>query len=319
MSQEAATSKSEIELGAGASIPIVDFSGFTSTAASTRALTANYIRRSFEDFGFLYLRHHGVPERMVDDLFEQARVFFALPEESKARAGGYAQPGFSGLDPAKPADVKERFRAPNDPSLPRNYWPANPSRLHDAALLFHQEATGVCRQIMCAIAVSFGLRADYFDDAHHAHPGAVSLLHYPPIDEPLLPGQLRSGAHTDFGTLTLLFHYGSSEGLEIQRPDGSWLHAPSLPGAAIVNAGDLLTRWTNGQLRSVLHRVVPPRGAAVHGSRYSAVLFYEPRNDALITCLEPCQGPDRPALYPPITAGAHLAARREETIRSGYS
>ena len=45
----------------------------------------------------------------------------------------------------------------------------------------------------------------------------------PPINEPLLPGQLRSGAHIDFGTMTLLFHRASAEGLEIQRPDGSWI------------------------------------------------------------------------------------------------
>jgi isopenicillin N synthase-like dioxygenase len=108
----------------------------------------------------------------------------------------------------------------------------------------------------------------------------------PWITEPLLPGQLRSGAYTDFGTMTLLFHRGSSEGLEIQRPDGTWLHAPSLPGV-----GDLLTRWTNGQLRSVLHRVVPPEREAAQLPRYSPTLFYEPRHEVVISCLEPCQGP----------------------------
>jgi isopenicillin N synthase-like dioxygenase len=171
---------------------------------------------------------------------------------------------------------------------------------------------------MHAIAVSFRLPEDYFDAAHQPHPGAVLLLHYPPISGPLLPGQIRSGAHTDFGTITLLLHSGSSEGLEIQRPDGTWLHAPSLPGAAIINAGDLMRRWTNGQLRSVLHRVVPPQGALAQQPRYAAVLFYEARYDAVITCLEPCQGPDRPALYPPITVGEHKEARRKETVRTGY-
>ena len=310
---------SAVDLASGASIPVIDFHPFVGSDVSARALTAEKIRQSFEAFGFLYLRNHGLPQEIVDDLFEQARLFFSLPAASKARASGYAPPGFSGLDPAKPADVKERFRAPDDPSLPDNYWPAHPAHLRQAALQFHQAASAACRRIMSAVALSFNLPSDFFDESHRAHPGAVSLLHYPPIDGPLLPGQMRSGAHTDFGTLTLLFHFGSSDGLEIQRPDGNWLHAPSLPGAAIVNAGDLLTRWTNGQLRSVLHRVVPPAGEALQRSRYSAVLFYEPRSDALITCLEPCQGPNHPALYAPITAGAHLAARREETIRSGYS
>jgi isopenicillin N synthase-like dioxygenase len=312
-------SKAEVALGRGTTIPVIDFSDFTSGDSDTHQATATSIRRAFEDFGFLYLRNHRVPQSVVDELFDQSRAFFALPTEAKTRATGYASLGYSGLDPSKPADVKERFRAPYDSNLSPTYWPAELPRFREAAQVFHEVTSSVCRQIMCAIAVSFGLRSDYFDKAHQAHPGAVLLLHYPPISEPLLPGQLRSGAHTDFGTITLLFHYGNSEGLEIQRPDGTWLHAPSLPGAPIVNAGDLLRRWTNGQLRSVLHRVVPPQGPAAQQSRYSAVLFYEPRNDAVITCLEPCQGPDRPTLYPPITAGEHLAARREETVRIGYT
>jgi isopenicillin N synthase-like dioxygenase len=312
-------STTEVALGRGTTIPVIDFSGFRGENSDTQQAIATSIRRALEEFGFLYLRNHGVHQTLIDELFDQSRAFFALPTEAKARATGYASPGYSGLDPGKPADVKERFRAPYDSNLPPTYWPAELPRFREAALRFHEVTSTVCRQIMCAIAVSFGLRADYFDEAHQAHPGGVLLLHYPPISEPLLPGQLRSGAHTDFGTITLLFHYGNSEGLEIYRPDGTWLHAPSLPGAVIVNAGDLLRRWTNGQLRSVLHRVVPPQGPAARQPRYSAVLFYEPRNEAVITCLQPCHGPDRPALYPPITAGEHLAARRKETVRVGYT
>jgi isopenicillin N synthase-like dioxygenase len=224
----------------------------------------------------------------------------------------------SGLDPSKPTDVKERFRAPYDSNLPPGYWPERLPGFREAISVFHEAGLSVLRQIMHGVSLSLGLPEEYFDAAHEPHSGAVMLLHYPPITEPLLPGQLRSGAHTDFGTMTLLFHHGSAEGLEIQRPNGTWLHAPSIPGAAIVNAGDLLTRWTNGQLRSVLHRVVPPQGEAAQRPRYSATLFYEPRHEVVISCLEPCQSPTRPALYPPITAGERLEARRKENIRAGY-
>jgi isopenicillin N synthase-like dioxygenase len=174
------------------------------------------------------------------------------------------------------------------------------------------------RKLMHGVALSLGLREEFFDAAHEPSSGAVLLLHYPPITDPLLPGQLRSGAHTDFGTMTLLFHHGSAEGLEIQRPGGTWLHAPSIAGAAIVNVGDLLTRWTNGQLRSVLHRVVLPEQEAAQRPRYSATLFYEPRHEVVISCLEPCHGPTKPALYPPITVGERLEERRRENMRGGY-
>jgi isopenicillin N synthase-like dioxygenase len=116
---------------------------------------------------------------------------------------------------------------------------------------------------------------------------------YPPITEPLLPGQLRSGAYTDFGTMTLFFHYGA-EGLEIQRPNGTWFHAPSILVRLLLEAP--LHRWTNGQLGPA-HRVVPPQGNAAQRSRYSTTLFYEPRHEVVISCLKPCQGPTRSALF----------------------
>jgi isopenicillin N synthase-like dioxygenase len=256
-----------------------------------------------------------VAQGVVDDLFAQGQAFFALPPEAKAGASGYSAAGYRALDPTRPADLKEGFRAGPDFDVPPNLWPDGLPRLREAVVAYHQAAASVCGRVMQAVAVGFGLPDGYFDAAHDPHNGSVVLLHYPPLTGPLESGQLRSGAHTDFGTMTLLFHYGDAGGLEIQRPDGSWLAAPSVPGAAIVNAGDLLRRWSNDQLRSVLHRVVLPEGPAAARSRYSAVLFYSPRPDAVVTCLEPCVGPDRPARYPPITAGEHIQAKLRETRR----
>ncbi len=311
-------SKVGVELGSGEKIPIIDFSGFTGSDVAIRKATAMSMREAFEEFGFIYLKNHSVPQNVVDDMFAEGIAFFDLPQATKARASGYRGAGLSGLDPSKPTDVKERFRGPRDSNLPPGYWPEHLPKFREAIGVFHEAGLSVLRQLMHTSALSLGLSEEYFDAAHQAHTGAVVLLHYPPITKPLLPGQLRLGAHTDFGTMTLLFHHGSSEGLEIQRPGGNWLHAPSIPGAAIINVGDLLTRWTNGQLRSVLHRVVPPQGQPTQRARYAATLFYEPRHEVVIRCLEPCQSPSRPALYPPITVGEHLATRRRETIRSGY-
>jgi Isopenicillin N synthase and related dioxygenases len=307
-----------VELGSGERIPVVDLTGLKSGDFAVRKATAISMREAFEDFGFIYLKDHNVPQRVIDELFARSIEFFDLPQTTKAQAGGYRGAGLSGLDPTKPTDVKERFRAPYDSNLPPGYWPERLPNFREAIMVFHEAGLSVLRQVMQGVALSHGLPEKYFDAAHEPHTGAVMLLHYPAITKPLLPGQLRSGAHTDFGTMTLLFHHGSAEGLEIQRPDGTWLHAPSIPGAAIVNVGDLLMRWTNGQLRSVLHRVVPPEREAARRPRYSATLFYEPRHEVVVSCLEPCQGPTKPPLYPPITAGERLAERRRENMRSGY-
>ena len=307
-----------VELGGGENIPVIDFAGFTGGDLTLRKATAMSMREAFEDFGFIYLKNHSVSQSVVDELFARSIAFFDLPPATKAEAGGYRGAGLSGLDPSKPTDVKERFRAPYDTNLSPAYWPERPPKFRETISIFHEAGLAVLRQLLRGVALSLGLPEKYFDAAHEPHTGAVMLLHYPPITEPLLPGQLRSGAHTDFGTMTLLFHYGHSEGLEIQRLNGNWLHAPSIPGAAIVNAGDLLTRWTNGQFRSVLHRVIPLEGEAAQRPRYSATLFYEPRHEVVISCLEPCHGLGKPALYPPITVGERLEERRRENMRGGY-
>src|SRR5262245_38884877 len=307
-----------VELGSGERIPVVDLTGLKIGDFAVRKATAISMREAFEDFGFIYLKDHNVPQCVIDELFARSIEFFDLPQATKAEARGYRGAGLSGLDPSKPTDVKERFRAPYDSNLPAGYWPGRLPNFREAISVFHEAGLAVLRQLMHGVALSLGLPEEYFDAAHEPHSGAVMLLHYPPITEPLLPGQLRSGAHTDFGTMTLLFHHGSAEGLEIQRPGGAWLHAPSIGGAAIVNVADLLTRWTNGQLRSVLHRVLPPDGEAAQRPRYSATLFYEPRHEVVISCLEPFQGPNKTTLYPPVTAGERLEERRRENMRSGY-
>jgi isopenicillin N synthase-like dioxygenase len=303
------------ELAAETTIPVIDFAGYLSGEPASKAGTAARIRGAFEEFGFLYLRGHGLPSRILDDVFAQSCAFFDLPPETKARASGYSPPGYSALDPTRPADLKEAFRARYDRELSPTHWPAELAGFAAAVEGFHLAGADLARQVMHAIALSLGLAEDYFDAAHAPHCGQTHLLHYPPLRAPAGPGQFRSGAHTDYGTLTLLFHHADAGGLEIQRPDETWVPAPSLPGAVIVNAADLLARWTNDQFRSVRHRVVLPEGALATRSRYSAVRFCEPRYDAVITCLPTCQGPGRPARYPPITAGEHIQAKLRESRR----
>ena len=174
-----------------------------------------------------------------------------------------------------------------------------------------------CNQLMCAIAVSLGLPEAYFDPYHDRSDCTARLLHYPPLPANPLPGQMRAGTHTDFGGLSLLFQDGEG-GLEIQGLESAWVPAPALPGMPIVNTGDLLDRWTNGQFRSSPHRVVNPIGPAVAQHRYSVVLFHSPNPDAVIECLAPCQGPERQPRYSPITAGEHMLARIKASRPGGY-
>ncbi len=100
---------------------------------------------------------------------------------------------------------------------------------------------------------------------------------------------MRAGAHSDYGSLTLLFRLRGQAGLEVQSRDGrTWAPVPVHPPGTerdpsppvLVNIGDLLSYWTNGLLRSTVHRVVFG-GAAVPGEsatepRYSMAFFSSP-------------------------------------------
>jgi isopenicillin N synthase-like dioxygenase len=99
-------------------------------------------------------------------------------------------------------------------------------------------------------------------------------------------------AHSDYGSLTLLFQLPGQPGLEIKTPSGAWesvpvdphgtlLSDPSKPLPILVNIGDLLAYWTNGLLKSTVHRVIFPKDARRGGEdRYSMAYFCHPLNDA---------------------------------------
>ena len=88
-----------------------------------------------------------------------------------------------------------------------------------------------------------------------------------------------------------------------------WIDAPNIPGALIINIGDMLMRWTNDRWVSTLHRVInnPER------SRYSMPTFFDPAYRAEVACIASCQGPGNPARYPPITFGEYYRQGLDKT------
>ena len=89
---------------------------------------------------------------------------------------------------------------------------------------------------------------------------------------------MRSGAHTDFDALTVLRPDGAPGRLQVMTKAGVWAEAPIVPGAFIVNIGDLLARWTNDRWVSTLHRVVNPPGAEAKRSRRLSLGYFQEIN-----------------------------------------
>ena len=123
---------------------------------------------------------------------------------------------------------------------------------------------------------------------------------------------MRAGAHTDYGSLTILLPESGSRGLEILAPDGAWVEVRPRPGAFIVNLGDLMARWTNDRWTSTLHRVtIPADGAAAR--RQSLAFFHQPNWNAEITALPACLAPGGRPKYPAVRSGPYLMSKFKST------
>jgi isopenicillin N synthase-like dioxygenase len=107
------------------------------------------------------------------------------------------------------------------------------------------------------------------------------MLYYPSTSNTTNDKSIRAGAHSDYGSITLLFRLPGQAGLELQTPRG-WVPVPVNPSPEtltaspiLVNIGDLLCYWTNGMLKSTVHRVAFADG----GERYSMAYFCHPSDD----------------------------------------
>jgi isopenicillin N synthase-like dioxygenase len=103
--------------------------------------------------------------------------------------------------------------------------------------------------------------------------------------------------------VTLLLADSTTGALQVQTKSGQWINADPIPGAFVVNIGDMIERWTNGEWKSTLHRVIH-KGSAY---RVSVPFFFEPNFDAIVKPLKVCL--DRTGgepLYEEVMYGDHL-------------
>ncbi|MBD1868150.1 isopenicillin N synthase family oxygenase [Cyanobacteria bacterium FACHB-471] len=311
-------------------IPVIDFSPFVTDDLEGKQRVAQEIYRACHQVGFLYLTHHGIPQEAIAHVFDQSRRFFASPDEEKqaiAWSNEMSNRGYVGvererLDETKPGDLKEAFNVGKEvsvedvgtenPALMLNQWPAGQDDFRQAVTEFFEVCTEAADRIFRAFAIALQMPESFISDKHQAHNYTLRLLHYPPLANPPKPGQIRAGAHSDYGTLTLLFQ-DDVGGLEVQTAAGGWISAPSIPDAVLINTGDLTQRWSNDVFRSTKHRVALPQGENVGRDRYSIAFFCQPDAEAEIVCLPSCQSSENPPRYPPVTSGEYLLSRLQAT------
>jgi isopenicillin N synthase-like dioxygenase len=278
------------------------------------------------ELGFLTVVGHGVPDDLVERTAAAARGFFDLPDsEKRALADGEPTLGLPAYRPLRSESLAASLgqRAPGDlkesldwgPAVPGFGWPERPAELRAAFEEYYETVSGLGARLLGLFARALALREDWFEDAFRGHSSSMRAVNYPPPEGEVEPGQLRAGAHTDYGCITILSADDAPGGLQVLSRDGSWLDVHPAPGSFVVNLGDMMARWTNDRWPATLHRVsVPPAEGAAGSRRQTLVFFHDPRPDAVIDCIPSCADPHYPPRYEPVTALEHIRSKAAKAL-----
>ena len=314
-------------------VPVIDLD-------RPRPLVAADLDEVCRTVGFFQIVGHGVDDRTIKDAWDAIRAFFDLPladRMSVARAEDEYPYGYipmaaetlsrsMGIETAP--DLKEVFNigpvdSPADISdaakalvYSPNLWPDALPELRESWERYYRALLALADRLLSLMAEALGLPSDYFVPMIDESPSALRGLNYP--HQAVVPraGQIRAGAHTDYGMLTILLQDDTPGGLEVLSPTTShWVPVPSIHGAFVINVGDLLARWTNDRWRSTLHRVVNPTPDASGSTRRQSIAFFHNANyDAVVECLPTCVVPGVEPRYPPVIAGPHLIGKFHRSV-----
>jgi isopenicillin N synthase-like dioxygenase len=293
---------------------------------SVRRQTAVALGQAARDAGFLYITGHGVPQYLMDALIARTRAYFAQPAAAKMRDyignsgnhSGYVPEGEEQFYGAKP-DLKESYDVGFDlgsfdeatqtqarrPMLGVNRWSEFPGFREDVKA-YYDAVFALNLVLFRGFALALGLAEDSFTRTVNMPPSQLRLVHYPfnsdaPANRPGI------GAHTDYECFTILLP--TADGLEVMNGAGEWIDAPVVPGAFVINIGDMMEVLSNGHYVATMHRV-----RKVTQERYSFPLFCACDYDTVIAPVPELVPPGTASKYAPVVCGEHLYAQTLQTF-----
>ncbi|QXP53046.1 isopenicillin N synthase family oxygenase [Cellulophaga sp. HaHa_2_1] len=304
-------------------VPSVDLQDFVSGDPKRKEKFIKEIGSAFENIGFVALRGHFLSDKLVDDLYEEIKNFFKLPQEVKdsyeiegiGGQRGYTSFGKEHAKGKKEGDLKEFWHfgqyVEDNPILEKEY-PANVmvkelSTFNEVGEETFKMLEKTAKYVLRALALHLNLEETYFDNYIKNGNSILRPIHYPPITyEP--KNAVRAAAHGDINLITLLMG-AHGKGLQVKNHDDEWVDAIAKPEELMINVGDMLSRLTNNKLKSTIHQVVNPPKELWGTSRYSVPFFMHPVSEMSLNCLENCIDEENPKLYDDITAGDFLHER----------
>ncbi|CAF0738162.1 unnamed protein product [Didymodactylos carnosus] len=226
-------------------------------------------------------------------MFELSKRYFHLPLEEKLKHQiqeknhGYVRAGQENLDSTdqKSMDLKEAFnisRLTNEEDLPALFQENGNFRLVNQ---FQFDCYSLCMKLLKYLAIGFEIDEDYFLSRHKWDEDSsdiIRLLYYPSSSSLTTEKSIRAGAHSDYGSITLLFQHEEKGGLQVfDRVTKQWCDVKPYNEMIVVNTADALEYWTKGFVKSTVHRVIMPDQLSPD-ERYSIAYFCQPSNTVLL-------------------------------------
>ena len=310
-------------------VPVIDIAPFTARDGVRRGRVVDAVRSACEEIGFFVMTGHGFPEPLVTRIYDASRAFFDLPAEEKnaigesgAVMGGLMRFGFgeealaATLGSKSIGDLKETLDF--GPGFRGAPWPVNPPDLEPAWRAYYAAISDLAGTLRRVFAAAIGLAEDYFEDKFRDHLSSLRVIDYPEQPVPPAPGQLRAGAHSDYGVLTILLTDEAPGGLQVRTRAGVWIDVPHIPASFVVNIGDAMMCWTDDRWISTRHRVVNPLvNSGQPTRRQSIAYFHNPARDTVIACLAPFREAGVAPKYPPMTYGEYAERRYRQAHGDG--
>uniref|UniRef100_A0A1D1YAI9 S-norcoclaurine synthase 1 n=2 Tax=Anthurium amnicola TaxID=1678845 RepID=A0A1D1YAI9_9ARAE len=262
-------------------LPVIDLAVLLGEGRPSSRDEAAKLRSACEDWGFFQLVNHGVGEEAVESMKAAMEGFFSQPLEEKMgsseqRAGsieGYGQ-AFVVSDEQKLdwGDMLFFYAQPPDLKNTR-LWPSHPPTFRSALEKYSMEVKKVALSLLRQLGGELGLEAEELTGLFQEGVQGVRMNYYPHHTGRLLG----ISPHSDAVGLTLLLQVNPVQGLQIRRA-GRWIPVCPMPGALVVNVGDVLQILSNGQYKSIEHRVI----INAEKERLSIAAFHSPNLDCLI-------------------------------------
>jgi len=316
-------------------IPIIDISPLRGSDPVKKLETVSKIKSACEEIGFMVVTNHGVKKDVVENAWETVAEFFDLPESEKSSYSAMSEDYPYGYEKGEvlaagkdledgkklstAPDMKETFTVgPSNPAsgMPSRILPSSPPSFASSYNSYYTEMENLADNLLSSFALALSLPSDWFVPKTSHHLSALRSLNYP--DQAGVtpePGQLRAGAHTDYGSLTILKSGGP--GLQVAKDVGGeprWVNVPHVEDGFVINLGDLMKRWTNDRWSSTLHRVVnPPRDGRDH-RRQSIAFFHNINGDEVVETIESCRG-EGGSKYEPIVAKDFLMMKHLASVK----